>query len=141
MFVFWCKWKLFKVLSKLKLRHYEKASKLEKLSHLFWQNSFFYSVASKQVGDFFKYLCPSQKSWTLTNLQVIFNEIDALFHRNNLTHKMRKSNEKSVAIFWLNWRNNTSILFKEGVISKGIFNFVPFSKRAVLQRSFYFKSW
>ena len=37
----------------IKLRHYEKATKFEKISHLFWQNSCFYSVASKQVGDFF----------------------------------------------------------------------------------------
>ena len=49
----------------LKLRHYEKATKFEKISHLFWQNSCFYSVASKQVGCFFKFLCPCQKSWTL----------------------------------------------------------------------------
>ena len=48
-----------------KLKHYEKATKFEKISHLFWQNSYFYSVPSKQVGDFFKFLWPSQKSWTL----------------------------------------------------------------------------
>ena len=36
----------------LKLRYYEKATKLEKISHLFWQNSYFYSVASKQEEDF-----------------------------------------------------------------------------------------
>ena len=52
----------------LKLRHYEKATKFEKISHLFWQNSCFYSVVSKQVGDFFKFLWPSQKSWTLPKL-------------------------------------------------------------------------
>ena len=39
----------------VKLRHYEKATKFEKISHLFWRNSCFYSVASKQVGDFFKF--------------------------------------------------------------------------------------
>ena len=38
---------------------------LKKISHLFWQNSCFYSVASKQVGDFFKFLWSSHKSWTL----------------------------------------------------------------------------
>ena len=38
-----------KFFSPLKLRHYEKAT-----------------VVSKQVGDFFKFLWPSQKSWTLT---------------------------------------------------------------------------
>ena len=27
---------------------------LKKISNLFWQNSYFYSVASKQVGDFFQ---------------------------------------------------------------------------------------
>ena len=54
------KWQLF-----LKFRHYEKATKFEKISHLFWQISCFYSVASKQVGYFFKFLWPSQKSWTL----------------------------------------------------------------------------
>ena len=50
----------------LKLRHYEKATKFEKISHHFWQNSCSYSVASKQVGDFFEFLWPFQKSWTLT---------------------------------------------------------------------------
>ena len=49
----------------LKFRYYEKATKFEKISHLFWQNHCFYSVASKQVGDFFKFLWPFQKSWTL----------------------------------------------------------------------------
>ena len=43
----------------------EKATKFEKISHLFWQNSWFYSVVSKQVKDFFKFLWPFQKSWTL----------------------------------------------------------------------------
>ena len=38
----------------LKLRHYEKATKFEKISHLFWQSSCFYSVSSKQVEDFFQ---------------------------------------------------------------------------------------
>ena len=36
----------------LKLRLYEKATKFEKISHLFWHHIFFYSVESKQVGDF-----------------------------------------------------------------------------------------
>ena len=49
----------------LKLRHYEKATKFEKISHLFWHNSCFYSDVSKQVGDFFQILWPSQKTWTL----------------------------------------------------------------------------
>ena len=39
---------------KVKFRHYEKATKFEKISHLIWQNSCFYSVASKQAGDFFQ---------------------------------------------------------------------------------------
>ena len=39
----------------VKFRHYEKATKFEKISHLLWQNSCFYSVASTQVGDFFKF--------------------------------------------------------------------------------------
>ena len=33
---------------------------LKKISHLFWENSCCYSVASKQVGDFFKFLLPSK---------------------------------------------------------------------------------
>ena len=49
-------------LAEIKLRHYEKATKLEKISHLLWQNSCFYSVVSKQVGDFFEFLWSSQKS-------------------------------------------------------------------------------
>ena len=52
----------------VKFRYYEKATKFEKIFHLFWQNSCFYSVASKQVGDFFKFLWPFQKSWTLHTL-------------------------------------------------------------------------
>ena len=39
---------------RVKLRHYEKATKLEKkISFLFWQNSCFYSVASKEVFQIF----------------------------------------------------------------------------------------
>ena len=49
----------------LKLRHCEKATKLKENSHLIWQNTYFYSGWSKQVGDFFKFIWPSQKSWTL----------------------------------------------------------------------------
>ena len=49
----------------LKFRHYEKATKFEKISHLFWQDSCFYSIASKQVRDFFEFLWPFQKSWIL----------------------------------------------------------------------------
>ena len=55
---------LINVLMQLKLRHYEKATQFENISHQFWQNSCFYSVVSKQVGDFFKILWPFQKSWT-----------------------------------------------------------------------------
>ena len=57
--------------AEVKLRHYEKAKKLEKISHLFWQNSCFYSVASKQMGDFFKKFCLFQKNWTLNILPFI----------------------------------------------------------------------
>ena len=39
----------------LKLRYYEKATKFEKKFYRFWQNIFFYSVESKQVGDFFNF--------------------------------------------------------------------------------------
>ena len=49
----------------IQLRHYEKATKFEKITHRFWQISWFYSVVSKHVGDFFKFLWPSQNSWTL----------------------------------------------------------------------------
>ena len=38
----------------VKFRYYEKATKFEKISHLFWQNSCFYSVASKTSGRFFQ---------------------------------------------------------------------------------------
>ena len=50
---------------KVKFTYYVKATKFEKISHLFWQNSCVDSVASKQVGDFSKWLWPFQKSWTL----------------------------------------------------------------------------
>ena len=72
----------------LKLRHYEKATKLEKISHLFWQNSCFYSVVSKQVGDFFKFLWPSQKSWTLK-----------LFYLSYITLS-KNTNVKTKTILW-----------------------------------------
>ena len=42
----------------LKLRHYEKVTKFEKISNLFWQKSCFYSEASKKMGDFLKILWP-----------------------------------------------------------------------------------
>ena len=50
----------------VKFRYYEKATKFEKISNLFWQNSCFYqgfySVVSKLVGDFFfKFLAFSEK--------------------------------------------------------------------------------
>ena len=49
----------------IKLRHYEKATKFETISHLCWQNSCLY-FSSKQEDFFFKVLWPFQKSWTLT---------------------------------------------------------------------------
>ena len=35
-------------INQVKLRHFEKAKKFEKISRLFWQSSCFYSVVSKQ---------------------------------------------------------------------------------------------
>ena len=55
----------------VKVRHCEKATKFEKISHGFWQNSCFYSLASKQVGDVFKFLLPFQKTWTLLTYLLI----------------------------------------------------------------------
>ena len=40
----------------LKFRYYEKATKFEKISHLFWQNSCFYSVGSKK-WEIFSIFC------------------------------------------------------------------------------------
>ena len=45
-----------------------RSQNLKKISHLFSQNSCCYLVASKQVGDFFKFLWPSHKSWTLSQI-------------------------------------------------------------------------
>ena len=56
-------WHIYEAL--IKSRHCEKATKFEKISHLFWRNSCFYPVASKKVGDFFQILWPFQKTWTL----------------------------------------------------------------------------
>jgi hypothetical protein len=53
----------------VKLRHCEKATKLEKISHLLWQKICFYSEASKQVGDFFKFLWPSHEGRNSKNCQ------------------------------------------------------------------------
>ena len=38
----------------VKLRRYEQPQNWKKIAHLFWQNSCFYSVVSKQMGDFFQ---------------------------------------------------------------------------------------
>ena len=64
----------------LKFRNYEKATNFEKISHLIWQNSFFYSVASKQVGDFFEFLWPFQKSWTSTSIYHVIKSDSMWFH-------------------------------------------------------------
>ena len=42
-----------------------RAQNLKKSPTGFDKTAVFYSVASKQVGDFFKFLWPFQKSWTL----------------------------------------------------------------------------
>ena len=55
-----------KPIGKIKLRYYEKASKFEKIPHLFWQNSCFYSVALKQVGDFFQMFDAFSKKMNFT---------------------------------------------------------------------------
>ena len=56
----------------LKLRYYEKATKFEKISHRSWKNSCFYSVVSKQVGGFFKFLWPFRQSWTLSQVEKLW---------------------------------------------------------------------
>ena len=50
---------------------YEKATKFEKISNL----SCFYSVASKEVGDFLKNLWPFQKSWTLHSRPSLYSDM------------------------------------------------------------------
>ena len=70
--------------NKIKLRHYEKATKFEKITHLFWQNSCFYSAPSKQVGDFFKFLWTFQKSWTLIEMSCNTNDILRIYHHSYL---------------------------------------------------------
>ena len=65
----------------------------EKITRLFWQISCFYAVVSKHVGDFFKFLGPSQKSWTL--IQRMTSRFDRnstffdfyIFDRQNAAHK------------------------------------------------------
>ena len=72
---FFCYLTLFcRFLGTLKLRHYEKAKKFEKkVSHVIVLTKHcFYSVSSKQVGDFFKFLWPSKKSSTLINVAINF---------------------------------------------------------------------
>ena len=72
------------LLLQVKLRHYEKASKFEKNSHLSWQNSCFYSVFSKQVGDFFQiFVAFSEKLKVMFTIKVfrafnitLFGDID-----------------------------------------------------------------
>ena len=74
---------------------------LKKISHLFWQNSCFHSVVSKQVGDFFKFLWSSQKNWTLrTHVNMIATSYwlrspVSLRRRPNINHCGRTSNNLS----------------------------------------------
>ena len=72
----------------------------------FDKTAVFYSVASKQVGDFFNFLWPFQKSWTLPLL--------VPDNKNALNRSA-----------WFPFR-------KVGPISEGIFNFVPSSNNGIL---------
>ena len=78
----------------LKFRYYEKATKFEKISDLFWQNSCFYqgfhSVVSKLVGDFFfKFLAFSEKlDFTLTLEMITF--LASIAHANKSSEKLLK---------------------------------------------------
>ena len=72
-----------------KLRHHEKATKLEKNLQPVLTKQLFYSVVSKQVGDFFKFLCLFQKSWALIkeSLQVVLNSmLLSVFSSKKLQH-------------------------------------------------------
>ena len=81
---------------RVKLRHYEKATKLEKkISFLFWQNSCFYSVASKQVRDFFKFLWPFSEK---------LNFISICWHKNFYLISQFEI-LRVIFFFFLTWEN------------------------------------
>ena len=48
----------------------ERPQNLKKFPTCFDKTAVSYSVVSKQVGDFFKILCPFQKSWTLFEIKI-----------------------------------------------------------------------
>ena len=101
----------------LKFRNYEKATKFEKISHLFWQNSCFYSVASKQMGDFFNFLWSFQKSWTLTAWKFEFFIANIFL----MILKILKMSQKIDCYYWKFWRFFTpfcALLFYNYLVSK-----------------------
>ena len=63
----------------LKLRHFEKAAKLKKISLLFWRLLSKSADLSKQVGDFFKFLWPFQKAELLRVIQQLRGQNFAIF--------------------------------------------------------------
>ena len=104
--IFWERHKNLKKspnLTLLKLRHYEKASKFEKIYHLFWLNSCSYSVVSKRVGDFFKFLWPFQKNWTLSNFIHIswyfFSNFVAFSQYTYVFCLPKKSEDRNISAF------------------------------------------
>ena len=66
-----------------------------KKSHLFWQNSCLYSVASKPVGDFFKFLWTFQKSWALPHTYLVLSTYFANDHPSQ-DLSLKKTNNESL---------------------------------------------
>ena len=86
------------VFDQIKFRYYEKATKFEKISHLFWQNSCFYSVASKQVGDFFKFFVAFSEKLDFTSFGYLIcldMQFFSIFFQVSKKSKLEKNVSKS----------------------------------------------
>ena len=69
----------------IKLRQWEKPTKFEKISHLFWQNSCLYSVASEEVGDFFNSLLKPNYFKKLSYLHGVLSRLNFSFSEKATT--------------------------------------------------------
>ena len=89
----------------VKSKHFEKATKFEKISHLFWWNSCFYPIASKQVGFFLQILWPfsffrKPKLW-LSNQWWRFVELGGLLRKHELYECMQKKKKMLISNRWI----------------------------------------
>ena len=82
----------------LKLRYYEKATKFEKKFYRFWQNIFFYSVESKQVGDFFNFWGLFRKAGLYLKVVEEASKMATLMIREMLDRRWNFNNQANPAM-------------------------------------------